>query len=172
MKPGSLSGLLILTIILLSCKKERIKADNISNFGFTANSVNYKWDFVPGPSFDSADAFFRKTISPNNNDTMYVLAGINLGAKIEIYCCFHASAIKEGTYTYTVPLSDRYVESLFYLKGTFYGTETGDIMRVTITKIENNFASGTFSGVMHDFSSGSKEMRIWNGYFNRVQIAY
>lgn len=159
-----------MTIILFSCRKDDIKIDNKSNFGFTANSINYKWDFTPGPSFDSTDAFFRKTVNPNTNDSMYVLIGTNLHARIEIYCAIHATEIKEGTYKYITSLSDRYVESLCYLNNEPYGTMMDDIMRVTITKIENNFASGSFGAEMHDIYSQTQKLTIWNGYFNHVAI--
>jgi hypothetical protein len=171
MKTNLILYYLALTIILFSCKKDDIKIADKPNFGFTANSINYKWNFVPGPSFDSTDAFFKKVISLNTNDTMYMLIGINLYAKAEIYCSIHSPEIKEGVYKSLISMSDKYLENFCSLNNELYGTFTGDIMRVTITKIENNFASGTFGAEMHDLNSQTKGLTIWDGYFNHVAIA-
>jgi hypothetical protein len=41
---------------------------------------------------------------------------------------------------------------------------------VDITRIENNYASGTFQAVMHNEYNQSREMNIVDGYFNNVLI--
>ena len=157
--------------ILLSCKREHLKTDDSPNFGFTANNINYKWNFVNSPASDDTDVFFRKTTSQNTNDSMYLLIGRNQSANVEMVCAIPTSKLKPGTYTTVTKQSDMYVENLCFLKDITYGTKTDDYMVVTISSIVDNYASGSFSTVMHDLRSGVNELRIVNGYFNHVLIS-
>jgi hypothetical protein len=163
---------LFIATIFASCKKDPIQPPSLSNFGFTANSVNYKWDFVPAPSYDLTDAFFRKTISANTNDTMYVLVGVYQPSNIELQFAIHTSQLRPSTYTTITTMNDPWVESTCFLDGELYGTRWDDAVTVTITSMDRNYASGSFTAVMHDLQrwGGLHELRIWNGYFNRVAI--
>src|SRR5215212_6399482 len=160
---------LILASSFLSCKKDQKLPDDPS-FGFTGNNVNYKWNFVNAPSFDDRDAFFKKKKSINSNDTVYLLVGRDQTAGVEILCVIPTSVLKRGTYTTITQQSDPYIENLCFLKDIRYGTLTGDYMVVTISSIVNNYASGSFTTVMHDLTSGTQELNIVNGYFNHVLI--
>jgi hypothetical protein len=172
MKTIPLMCCLLIANIFVSCKKDPVQTPSLSNFGFTANSVNYKWDFVPAPSYDLTDAFFRKTISANTNDTMYVLVGVYQPSNIELQCAIHTSQLRPSTYTTITTMSDPSVESTCFLDGELYGTRWDDAVTVTITSVDRNYASGSFTAVMHDLQrwGGLHELRIWNGYFNRVAI--
>jgi hypothetical protein len=172
MKTIPLLFCLLIVNIFVSCKKDPVQVSSLSNFGFTANSVNYKWDFVPAPSYDLTDAFFRKTISANTNDTMYVLVGVYQPSNIELQFAIHTSQLRPSTYTTITRMSDPWVESTCFLDGELYGARSDDPVTVTITSVDRNYASGNFTAVMHDLQrwGGLHELRIWNGYFNRVAI--
>ena len=165
--------LVLAAILLTSCEKEDTNSRSTSNFGFTGNSVDYRWDFAPNPSSALTGANLWKTTSANTNDTIYILTGVNQASNIELKCAIHTSQLKPSVYRTVTSMSDPWIESICRVNGELYGTRTGDVVTVTITSMDRNFVSGTFGAVMHDLNwGGLQEYRIWNGYFNRVEIPH
>jgi hypothetical protein len=83
-----------------------------------------------------------------------------------------SAAIAVENYTLTAPViegSTKYSVGEGYFDGTDYIDKTGDYSNVTITKLDNGYASGTFSARL-TLVTGTTQLLITEGTFKHLRI--
>jgi hypothetical protein len=160
--------IVVLSIVLFSCKKDVVTPQ--SSFGFKVGTTSYSWTFEPDSPRLEKGALLKRSFAPNSTVPVYVLEGWSYPDALRIECMMNTTSLAVNSYRKEQRLSDRLVESFSHYNHTQFGTVTGDYISVSISEISGKYASGSFYAVMHDLATSTKEIRIFNGTFTRILI--
>ena len=138
-------------------------------FSFKANGVFFKWSNNTSTSTEPQGAILSRLTTATGN-TYYVLEGLDHSSDTFLNLAMFTNTLQATTYTTTTTDPNIIFYSVYKVNNVYCAPlNTADSVRVTISNIANNFASGTFSAVMHDSSTRAK-IEITEGLFQHVMI--
>lgn len=159
---------IILLFIFASCKKSKTE-EPPTVFSFKANGVSFRWSNNTSNNTEPQGAILTK-LSTATGNTFYVLEGLDRSADSFLNLAMFTNTLQAATYTTTTTDPNIIFYSIYKVNNVYSAPfNTGDSVRVTISDITKNFASGSFSAVMHDPSTRAK-IEITEGSFQHVMI--
>lgn len=170
---------LLLLITGLSCSKTNITPDITpkATISFTAGGTSYNWiqnDDPYSPAYFSI-ALWRSSyngvdgyeLSADDHSSVYTLNGFGL------YLKMLTSSLSPTTYTLSNPADlspfDIGPHSCSLRNIFYYANTAGDFATITISKIHDGYADGTFTAKM-TLSGTTTKLNISNGIFKNVKI--
>ncbi len=164
--------ILVLFITTLTCCKKDTTSPDPQGFGYVLNSVAFDWDLPFGSNLLTGATILRYPVPNGLKDTIYLLQAWDQSKKIAINLAIPTKTLTTGTYKTLITASPGTTSSDYISNGIQYvPINLGDSTQVTITSISNNYATGSFKALMHDFSTKSIRLDIGNGYFNHLAIS-
>jgi hypothetical protein len=160
-------------ILIPGCSKEpSVKEPIKGTFSFTANGEMYDWSFKRWE--DSYDVSFPHISKDHYNPEYDLIGQVNAGGigSIGLGIQIMTDTLKEDTYTLTTTVStDPHHGCVLVTNGTSYsGSQIGDFGTVTISKIHDGNADGTFVALLTSNDPSLSKLNITNGEFKNLKI--
>jgi hypothetical protein len=158
----------ILLFVFSSCKKPKV-AEPQTAFSFKANGVFYKWSNKISSSTEPQGAILSK-LTTGTGSAYYVLEGLDRSSDTYLNLAMFTNTLQATTYTSITSDPNIIFYSVYKFNNAYCAPlSSGDSVSVTISNITNNFATGTFSALMHDLSTKAK-IEITEGSFQHVMV--